>query len=440
MISSNFPYPTIDIEARTCNALLGDLPHLGLSNQTRDLYNDRLSWELEYIHNAGLERYIAAVTELVDYAHSLGILVGPGRRSAPSSLVLYLLGVTQIDPIANGLIVERWFSNPHIEIDVELHRREELIDYIWRRYGVDHVAYISTYRRDKETGEILSQEIHVASYAVSSNPIAEVLTARQTDNGRLVVDADREAVEEQGIGILTILGMRQLSAISESVKRIKVTVPSFGINRIPDQDDPTMELFRKGETSDVFQFGSMGMILCESQPANRHDLVLLYATFVPHLFEAGITDTVIHRMSKRFETDNFDGERSPGPNDFDFGAINDLLSETFGILIYQEQFIELVHRLSGWSLLESELYRHRARKNGNRLEFQEEFFTARTETSNSQEEKKRLGSLIASSRNAVLKAHTVSYVRIAWIMGYLKTHYREEFAAGIAKASDCGSS
>lgn len=155
MIESGFPNPAVDIRTRAQDALSTLWSVSEVPPERRQRYTERLSWELEYIRNAGLTPYISAVNELVDRAHELGVTVGPGRGSSPSSLVLHLLGVTQIDPIAHGLVVERWFSNPVIEIDVDWYRRDELIDYLWSRCGYHHVAYISVYRRDTPSGEIL---------------------------------------------------------------------------------------------------------------------------------------------------------------------------------------------------------------------------------------------------------------------------------------------
>lgn len=141
MINSTFSSSTVDIETRARAALPARKEDSATDDDTYSHYRDRLSWELEYIHNAGLSPYISVVTALVDHARKLGITVGPGQGSAPSSLVLYLPGVTQINPVAHGLTVERWFSNPAIEIDVEWHRRGELLDHLWSEHGMDCTAY-----------------------------------------------------------------------------------------------------------------------------------------------------------------------------------------------------------------------------------------------------------------------------------------------------------
>jgi error-prone DNA polymerase len=348
--SSSFINLSVDIETRAEDALstLGSVSEVPPEKHQR--YTERLSWELEYIRNAGLTPYISTATELVDRAYDLGVAVGPGRGSSPSSLVLYLLGITQVDPIANGLIVERWFSNPTIEIDVEWHRRKELIDYLWGRYGFEHTAYISTYKRDKESGEILSRGVHAASYAISSTPIMDLMPTWTAADGRLVVDAEREDVEARGIGIFTILGMKQLSVIGETVARIVRSKPDFAIKRIPEEDATTMGLFKTGNTADIFQFDSQNMreTLTRAQAENRGDLAIVSAVHRPPFVVDGMMSELIDRMVAKNNLPESAEHMFPEDMLSEVSGVKDVLAASFGLMIFQEQFLEIVRRLSGW--------------------------------------------------------------------------------------------
>jgi len=416
MVDSTPAHFSADIESRARDALAAHLTHATDDTDTHRRYHDRLSRELECIGTAGLAPYISTVTALVDRARELGIVVGPGRGSAPSSLVLFLLGVTQIDPLAHGLIVERWFSNPAIEIDVEWYRRDKLLDDLWAHYGPDCVAYISTYRHDNQSRTIRSRGIHAACVALSPRPIDDVFPVWTAENGRLVIDADRDAVEAAGITVLTILGMKELTSIADI--------------DAPDDDNTTMNYIANGVTDGVFQLSSAGMkrLLRYTQPKNREHLIALVAAYRPPFMNDGTTDELARRMRSSGDTD-WDADafqstpRFPEDNLTDLPSVADVLAETFGLLLFQEQFIEIVHRITGWSYFVSELYRFRARTKAREQDVQDELIAAAlAHTVLSSKLEAHLRQLIVRGRHTVLKSHVVAYTRIGWKMAYRQAH------------------
>jgi len=409
MIESGFRNVEIDIDARARSSLVTLLAHSVIDTDLQSRYGARLSGELEYIRTAGLAQYISAVTALVDRARELGIVVGPGRGSAPSSLVLYLLGVTQIDPIAHGLIVERWFSNPVIEIDVDWYRREELLGDLWARRGIHHVAHISTIRHDKESGAVRSRGIHAACVALSSSQIEDLFPVWTAKNGRLVVDADRDAVESAGVTVLTILGMKELASIANT--------------DVPDDDTTTLNYIASGLTDGVFQLSSARMrrVLRYAKPRSLEHLTTLVAAYTSPFLADGTTDELARRMSNdRGTTVDSDVVQSTPtfPEDFltDLPSVTNVLAGTFGLLLFQEQFIEIVHRITGWNYLVSELYRRRARRNFRLQELQDELIADALERSGlSKEQEAHLRELISRSRHTALKSHVVAYTRVSWM-------------------------
>lgn len=419
MIDSAFPHFTADIQPRAQDALTAHLTHATDDTDTHRRYHARISRELEYIRTTGLAPYISAVTALVDRARELGIVVGPGRGSAPSSLVLYLLGVTQIDPIAHGLIVERWFSNPTIEIDVEWYRREELLANLWAHYGADHVAYISTYRYDKESEAVRSRGIHAACVAFSPRPIEELFPVWTAENGRLVIDADRDAVEATGITVLTILGMKELA--------------SLGDIDVPDDDTTTLNYIAGGVTDGVFQLSSAGMrrVLRYARPRTLEHLTALVSAYRRPFMTDGTSDELVRRMGAGRDSDRDSDEAQrarstpgfPEDNLTDLPSVTYVLAETFGLLLFQEQFIEIVHRITGWSYLVSELYRRRARGKPRDQDLQNELIdSALVQAALTKEQEAHLRELIARSHHTVLKSHVVAYTRIGWKMTYRQAH------------------
>ena len=350
--------PRADIERRAVDRLAA-LPFDKETGQTsRSAYGNRLGHELECIREAGLESRVEVAIELVDYADSKGILVGPGRRAAPSSLVLYLLGVTGIDPVANGLVFERWLSEPGIELDVEWERRDELLEYLRERYG-DEVDGIS------------------------------------------------------------VLGMKPLSALSEARKSLEFGKPSarFWHRTGMEADETTMKLFRSGTTDGVFQFSAEAMqhALADAKSRDFQDLVTLNGAFRPAFLTNGVFEEVVRRMAARDEVvSETVGRVFPEDRLREIGAVNDVLAETFGLMLFQEQFIGIVHRLSAWSYRESEQYRGQV-KNGFQAELGELLDRATEAASVSERYNDDLRTLISHSRNTVLKSHVAAYALVGWM-------------------------
>jgi DNA polymerase III alpha subunit len=401
-----------------------------------DRYQERLSRELEFVQTAGLTADISAVAEIVDYAQSLDIRVGPGRGCSPSSLLLHLLGITHVDPVSNGLLAERWFSNPRIEVEVDWYRRSELIDYLWHRYGEEHTGYIRAYQQDKGAGGLRAQSTDQACFAISNERLADIMPTREHSDGRLIIDAGVDQVEDEGIGIVSILGMKQLSVITEAEQRVRNTDPNFSIGDIPNDEAATLDLFRAGDTDDVFQFDSEAMkeLLVQAKPSTRADLLALTASFRPPLLTMGITKGMAGRIRAKSDGNRrSDHHRLPEDTFGEIEAVRAITAETRGLLMFQEQLIQIVQHFTGWTLAASESYRRRAKSRSRNDDLYADFDRALHEHSPmTKAQVADLHGLIDRSRYTYLKSHAVSYLQIAWTMAYLKTHYRDSFERAVA--------
>lgn len=255
-------------------------------------------------------------------------------------------------------------------------------------------------------------------------------------DGRLVLDADRDEVEADGIVVLTILGMKELSIIADTTSSLEQRNSRFSFHENPEDDAATMETFRTADTDGVFGFRSKGMkeILTRARPESRSDLLSLNGAYRQPFIQDGTVGELVRRMRN---PSGLNQDRGPGFPDDDLttiDAVADVLDDTYGLLLFQEQFIEIVHRLTGWSYLVSELYRRRVKTTPGDEILQDELIAEAGKTvALSEHQEHQLRALITRSRQTVLKAHAVAYTRVGWMMAYLQAHYRDQFLASFEK-------
>ncbi|MBR2214522.1 MAG: DNA polymerase III subunit alpha [Selenomonadaceae bacterium] len=453
---------------------------------------ERLDYELDVIKRMGYDSYFLIVWDFINYAKEQGIAVGPGRGSAAGSIVAYALGITDIDPLAYNLLFERFLNPervtmPDIDVDFCYIRREEVIDYVKRRYGDDHVAQIITFgtmaakgalrdvgrvlnmsyaevdrvaklvpnelkmtldkalkeatefRRAYESDDNIKRLIdmakqveglprhsstHAAGVVIARDPLTDYLPV-QISEGTLVTEYDKDHVEELGLLKMDFLGLRTLTVISDALANIKLSRgETIDITKIPLKDEQTAKMLREGQTSAVFQMESAGMtnLVKDLQPEGFTDLIPTVALYRPGPLGSGmVTDFIRGRNGTKEVT-------------YLHPLLEPILKETFGVVLYQEQVMQIVQVLAGFTLGQADLLRRAMGKK------KQEILLAQKENFLHGCQKNGVEAKTAATIFDLLthfadygfnKSHSAAYALVAWQTAYLKAHYPAEFMAAM---------
>lgn len=460
-------------------------------NLTEEI-RERLDYELSVIHKMGYDSYFLIVWDFVNYAKNVGIAVGPGRGSAAGSIVAYALGITNIDPLKYNLLFERFLnpervSMPDIDMDFCFRRREEVIKYVGERYGNDHVALIATFgtlgakiavrdvarvldmpykdadrvakligndphitldkalERSKDLGNLyetspavnnlinIAKRIegmprhtstHAAGVVITKKPLYEYLPVFASE-GQLVTEYDKDCVEELGLLKMDFLGLRTLTIIADTVENIKHSRNiAVDIENIPLIDEKTSKLLTNGDTGGVFQMESQGMTRLIEQIAPRGfaDLIPTVALYRPGPLGSG--------MVKDF-VDGLHGKRKVT---YMHPLLEPILKETYGVILYQEQVMQIAQALSGFTLGEADLLRRAmGKKKPEILMAQKEKFVAGCQKNNIELNlaEKIFDLLLNFAGYGFNKSHSAAYALVAWQTAYLKANFREEYTAAL---------
>ncbi|AUW94442.1 hypothetical protein BXT84_11235 [Sulfobacillus thermotolerans] len=467
--------PSQDQEQLVYQAKMG----LNAWNPTpKEPYEARLQHELNIIVSMGYASYFLIVADLVQYARTHGILTGPGRGSAAGSLVARCLGITSIDPIEHGLLFER-FLNPHrrtlpdIDLDVDFTKRYQLIEYLRQRWGTDRVAQIGTYgtlgaravlrdvarvlqipaaqvnavmanvpqtpglRLEEIAGDLKPRtlaidpsgrwwrvsraleglprhsSIHAAGVVLSDRPLAQLVPCVKGPDGHLVTQMDMVSVEKLGLLKLDVLGLRALSV----AERIGVS-HQHGFNTVDGADPLTLGLLARGDTDAVFQLDGHGVreLMQRMKPRHAKEIIDVVALYRP-----GPMDAIGTYLARR-------AGQEPVPHDI-FGTV---CHDTYGVMVYQEQLMQLVQTMAGYTLAEADLFRRAiSKKDHATLSQMEGDFTARAQGKQwSREEIREIwGRIMAFADYGFNKSHAAAYGLFSYYMAYLKAHYPVEFWA-----------
>ena len=462
-----------------------------LNNNVSNIYVERLKHELNVIKNMGFVDYFLIVYDYVLFAKKNNILVGPGRGSAAGSLVSYALGITDIDPIKYNLLFERFLnperiSMPDIDIDFEYTKRYLVIDYVREKYGCDKVAPIMTFGtlgskqviRDvarileydpnlisKFTNNIDAKEslktnaekeiikkyfinypelkklykialkleglkrhisTHAAGVVISSVPLDNVIPVCFT-NDTMVTGLTMEYLEELGLLKMDFLALRNLTIISNVLELVKKHKNiDINLRDIHLNDEKVYELFQKADTEGIFQYESSGMknVMLKMKPNSFSDLVAAVALFRPGPMQ-NIDSFVKRKMGK--ET-----------IDYLHSDLEVILKETYGIIVYQEQIMQILVKLANYSFAEADnIRRAMSKKKLDVMEEEKENFIKRS-IENGYEENLviKIYDLILKFANyGFNKAHSVAYATIGYQMAYLKTYYPEYFITNLLNMS-----
>ncbi|MBP3892123.1 MAG: DNA polymerase III subunit alpha [Solobacterium sp.] len=452
-----------------------------LHNQENAEYKKRLKYELSVIIDMHFEDYFLIVYDFIREARARGIYVGPGRGSAAGSLVSYCLGITQIDPIPFSLLFERFLNPeritmPDIDTDIPDNDRQTVIDYVVNKYGVNHVAHIVTFgtlaakqvlrdvgkvlnlsthdidllarlipntpkitlekalsqsKRLKEIVEADARFIHLFSIAkqleglprhssthaggiiMSRLPLTDVIPTMRLDDAMQVSQYTMEYLEERGLIKMDFLGLRNLSIIDAIVKRIQKTNPNFKLFEIPLNDEKTLSIFRNVDTIGIFQFESEGMrnLLRKVQPNSFDDLVATVALFRPGPME----NIPLYLENKKH----------PQTIVYPHPDLEDILKETYGVMIYQEQIMQTAEKIAGFSLGKADILRRAMSKK--KKEEIDSLRSSFVEGCVQNGYTAALGESLFSTIEKFAgygfnKAHSVAYSLIAYQMAYLKAN------------------
>lgn len=455
-----------------------------LNNNIEKKYQDRLDYELSIINKMGFCNYFLVVYDYVKYAKKNNILVGPGRGSAPGSLVAYTLGITEIDPIKYNLLFERFLNPervtmPDIDIDFDSNKRELVVNYVIEKYGIKNVAGIITFNTlaskqvIKDVGRVLniplkltdaisklitdkdlitsynnnsklkslinsSEElkklydislhleglprhvsIHAAGIVISNRHLDEVIPLYKNDIGIYTTAYSMNYLEELGLLKMDFLGISNLTIIDEIIANIKNNEQiNISFNNIPLDDTKTMEIFKKADTDGIFQFESPGMknFLKKLNPNSLDDLIAAIALYRPGPMDN--IDSYIKRKSGKEPISYLDKSLEP------------ILKSTYGIIIYQEQIMQIANVLAGYSLGEADILRRAmSKKKLDILQNEKEKFIKRSiEKGHSEESATKIFELILKFAGYGFNlSHSVSYAIVAYKMAFLKRHFCHYF-------------
>ena len=460
-----------------------------LNNNLTNTYKERLKYELDVTKKMGFVDYFLIVYDYVFYAKKHNILVGPGRGSAAGSLVSYSLGITDVDPLKYDLLFERFLNPdritmPDIDIDFDYMRREEVINYVKETYGKDKVAPIITFGtlaakqvirdigktleydsslidkfvkvldahlslHDNAKRDIVSKFLknypkltnlykvcfkfeglkrhistHAAGIVISSVSLDDIIPVC-LQKEELLSGTTMEYLEDMGLLKMDFLALRNLTIINNVLELINQE-EKFSLKNISYEDHRVFKLFEDGLTEGVFQFESSGMknLITKFKPKCFDDLVACIAIFRPGPMEN--IDTFIRRKENK--------EKVSYLND----DLKDILAPTWGIIIYQEQIMQILVKMASFSYAEADTIRRAMSKKKKKIieEYQEKFIKGCIQNGHSKENALEVYKLILKFANyGFNKAHSVSYSIIAYQMAYLKVYYPDYFICNLLNMS-----
>jgi DNA polymerase-3 subunit alpha len=456
-------------------------------------YFDRLETEIEIIRNMGFPGYFLVVWDFIKYAKDNGIPVGPGRGSAAGSLVAYSLGITDVDPLQYDLLFERFLnperiSMPDIDIDFCMNRRGRVIDYVRDKYGEENVAQIITFgtmaaksvvrdvgrvmghqyafvdkiskmipggpgvtltdakkdsplladaiRNDEEVRKIIEigerleglsrhAGMHAAGVVITPEPVTNYVPLYRTNRDEIVTQFDMRVVEKMGLLKMDFLGLRTLTVIDDAIKSAKaIEGVDIDIENLPLDDPEVFRLFQEGRTKGVFQFESGGMVdlLRKARPTQFEDLAALNALYRPGALDAGMVDVYVKCKS---------GTQKPK---YLVPVMKELLEETYGIIVYQEQVMQIAQRVANYTLGQADLLRKAMGKKDVVVMAAERGKFVDGAIDNGYDKKKAneiFDYIEPFARYGFNKSHSVAYALVAYQTAWLKVHYPRHFLAAL---------
>ena len=461
---------------------------------------ERFDYEMSVIEKMGYVDYFLIVWDFINYARSVDISVGPGRGSGAGSIVAYSLGITNIDPIKYNLLFERFLnperiSMPDFDVDFDFERRQEVIDYVGRKYGKDHVSQIITfgtmsarmvirdvaraldvpYQEADKLAKMIPMELHITikkaleqnielaglyenddkiknlldiamaleglprqasthacGVVITKDPVISYVPL-YVNEGTISTQYIMTTLEELGLLKMDFLGLRTLTVISDTIKLVRKT-KGIDVEFDKEMNDPKVfeETWRSGNTSGIFQFESQGMtnFMKELKPDSLEDIIAGVSLYRP-----GPMDQIPRYIK---------GKQNPGHNEYTHSALEHILNVTYGCMVYQEQVMQIVRDLAGYSLGRADLVRRAmGKKKLDVMAKEREYFIHGQKDENGNiiipgcirngiDEKsanKIFDEMAEFAKYAFNKSHAAAYAVVAYETAYLKTYYSAEFMA-----------
>ena len=472
--------------------LLKKKEDLGKLRHPLDEYMPRLEQELEMIQEMNFSAYFLIVWDFIRHAREQGIPVGPGRGSVAGSLVSYALGITDVDPLHYDLLFERFLNPervtpPDIDIDFCMHRRSEVIDYVTDKYGRDNVSQIITFGTMAARGAIrdvgrglnipygevdrmarlvpavpdatlekslqnvkelreLSQSdqryeqliqvaqrleglarhasTHAAGVVISPRPLIELIPLYKSNKEEITTQYSMSDLERLGMLKMDFLALTTLTVIEQTLSQIDGQQEALELSEIDLEDEKTFELFCDGKTTGIFQFESRGMreILRRLQPSRFEDLIALNALYRPGPIQGGMIDDFIDRRHGKVEIE------------YELPQLEDILQETYGVIVYQEQVMQIASKLAGFSLGEADLLRRAmGKKKKSVMQAQKKkFLQGSQERDVNRSKAAKIFELMEQFAGyGFNKSHSAAYALLAYQTAYLKVHHPVQFLAAL---------
>ena len=460
-------------------------------------YMQQLDYEIDMIEKMGFTDYFLIVWDFVRFAKSAGIPVGPGRGSAAGSMVTYCLHITEIDPMKYGLYFERFLNParvtmPDIDMDFGDTRRAEVVDYVRRKYGEDHVAQIVTfgtmaargsirdvgrvmnftyaetdavaklvpptphmtladalkqspqlrqmYDSDERVRELVdtakaiegmprNTSTHAAGVVITKLPVYDYVPLA-TNDGTIVTEYTMTTLEELGLLKMDFLGLRNITVIDDAIRDIRKTEPDFSMARVTDNDPKVMDMLTQGRTAGVFQMESTGMtgVCMGLKPQSIEDLSIIVAAYRPGPMES------IPRLIAC--------KQDPSLVKYKHPMLQPILSVTYGCILYQEQVIEIFRQLAGFSLGQADMIRRAMSKKKEAVITAERAAFVHGDPERNipgavargvpeQTANEIYDEILAFASYAFNKAHAVSYAIVSYRTAYMKRNYPHEYMAAL---------
>ena len=464
--------------------------------ESRKLYEERLNLELSVIKGMQFSGYFLIVADFINYAKDHGIPVGPGRGSAAGSLVAYALKITDLDPIRHGLLFERFLnperrSMPDIDVDFCIRGRDQVIQYVKQKYGSDKVAQIATFgtlkakaaikdvgralgfsfaetdaiaklipapkqgfdypltdaikmeprlqglmKSDPRVQNLIGHALrlegltrhtstHAAGVVLSNLPLVDYVPLYLDKDGGIVTQFDMESVEKIGLIKFDFLGLKTLTLIHDCLKLIQASRGiEIDLNGLPLDDNQTYRLLCSGNTTGIFQLESMGIreMTVKIRPNCFEDLVAILALFRPGPLDSGMAEEYIKRKHGREKIRYLHPSLEP------------ILKDTYGVIVYQEQVMQIARELACYSMGEADILRRAmGKKDPEEMASQGERFIqgARKKKIDARKAGEIFDQMETFARYGFNKSHSAAYALISFQTAYLKAHYPVEFMAAL---------
>ena len=460
-------------------------------------YIDRLEYEIGVISRMGYVNYYLIVWDFIRYAKEQGIPVGPGRGSGAASIVAYCMHITEVDPMKYALIFERFLnpervSMPDFDTDFCQERRGEVIDYVVRKYGADHVAQIATfgtmaargairdvgralnftyaetdvvaklvpttphitlkealevspklkemYDQDERVKKLIDTAMslegmprntstHAAGVVITADPVYTYVPLSRNDD-TIVTQYTMTTIEELGLLKMDFLGLRNLTVIEDAEREIRKVNPGFDIDKVPDDDPATFAMLAEGKTQGVFQLESAGItgVCVNMKPTSIEDMTAIVALYRP-----GPMDSIPTFIANKLDHRKI---RYKTP------LLEPILKVTYGCIVYQEQVIEIFRSLGGYTMGQADNIRRAiCKKKMKVIEAERKTFVYGDEGQNIDGCLKRgvseaaaqsiYDEIVEFANYAFNKAHAVCYAVVSYQTAYLKCHYPRQYMAAL---------